>query len=275
MMQHVADNVGVLDALAVDAGGRGRSRLGSAHRLDLGAAAAGPLPRRRRAVGALLAADRRAGRRRRSAASAATEEFYIEYFQQPGGPRRRSKRDVRGWLLGIYHSARATAPGPSGGTWRTSRPVRRCVPASSCPTAMPDVAQRRRPRRLRRRVRAQRLHRRAQPLPQHRPRLGGPAGDARPARSTCRRCSSAATATVPRSGARRTIERFPDTVPELRGRTCSPAAGTGPSRSAAEVDDAVARLLEGSLNRVLRTAPECRMHPGGYCRALRCRSTLG
>jgi pimeloyl-ACP methyl ester carboxylesterase len=33
------------------------------------------------------------------------DEFYIEYFQQPGRAESEIEEDVRGWLLGFYHSA--------------------------------------------------------------------------------------------------------------------------------------------------------------------------
>ena len=103
---------------------------------------------------------------------AGNEEFYVEYFQRPGRAEAEIEQDVRRWLLGFYWSASGDAPRPA--------PNIAAIPPGA---KMRDrfvvsgrtsrVAHRRRPRLLRRRVRAHRLHRRAQPLPQRRPGLGG------------------------------------------------------------------------------------------------------
>src|SRR5205814_904762 len=42
------------------------------------------------------------------------EEFYIEYFQQPGRAEAEAEEDIRSWLLGFYYGASADIP-PSGG----------------------------------------------------------------------------------------------------------------------------------------------------------------
>ena len=47
------------------------------------------------------------------------EEFYIEYFQQPGRAEAELDEDVRRWLLGFYFTASGDAPPPTGGTVAT------------------------------------------------------------------------------------------------------------------------------------------------------------
>jgi pimeloyl-ACP methyl ester carboxylesterase len=56
-------------------------------------------------------------------ALAGDEEFYIEYFQQPGRAEAEIEADVRSWLSGFYFSASGEAPAPSDG--RTIATVRR------------------------------------------------------------------------------------------------------------------------------------------------------
>ena len=144
------------------------------------------------------------------------EEFYIEYFQQPGRAEAEIEADVRTWLLGFYFTASGDAAGPKAdGRWRRSRPA-----AAARPLPLPGrdagVADGGGPRLLRRRVRAHRVHGRAQPLPQHRPRLRGALGLQGTTRSRSRPCSSAATATGRRSGAGR-----PSTASPPRCRGCT------------------------------------------------------
>jgi pimeloyl-ACP methyl ester carboxylesterase len=51
------------------------------------------------------------------------EEFYISYFQEPGRAEAEAELDVRSWLLGFYVGASGDAlPSPDGGTLATVRP---------------------------------------------------------------------------------------------------------------------------------------------------------
>ena len=137
MTQHVADNVGVLDALDVT------DAVVIGH--DWGAPIAWTsallrpdrIPRRRRAVGALGAADRPSTTGGVPLRSPATDEFYIEYFQQPGRAEAEIEADVRSWLRGFYFTASGDVPPAvgGGGPWRSSPAARRCVTGSPCPTA--------------------------------------------------------------------------------------------------------------------------------------------
>jgi len=47
------------------------------------------------------------------------EEFYIAYFQEPGRAEAEIEDDVRGWLLGFYVGASGDAPPTGGGTIAT------------------------------------------------------------------------------------------------------------------------------------------------------------
>ena len=98
------------------------------------------------------------------------EEFYIEYFQQPGRAEAEIEQDVRRWLLGFYWSASGDAERPPAGSGTMATVPRggQLVDRFTYPDVMPSWLSERRPRRLRRRVRALRVHRRAQPLPQRR-----------------------------------------------------------------------------------------------------------
>ena len=87
------------------------------------------------------------------------EEFYVSYFQEPGRAEREIDPDVRGWLRGFVTSNRLHG--------RAGRAAEGSLRRRPGPALV-------RPRRLRGRVRAHGAHRRAQPLPQRRPRLGGP-----------------------------------------------------------------------------------------------------
>jgi pimeloyl-ACP methyl ester carboxylesterase len=49
-------------------------------------------------------------------AMAGDEEFYIEYFQEPGRAEAEIEADVRGWLRGFYFSASGDAPPMVPGT---------------------------------------------------------------------------------------------------------------------------------------------------------------
>ena len=48
-------------------------------------------------------------------AMAGDEEFYIEYFQEPGRAEAEIEADVRSWLSGFYYSASGDAPPRSDG----------------------------------------------------------------------------------------------------------------------------------------------------------------
>ena len=98
------------------------------------------------------------------------EEFYIEYFQQPGRAEAEIEQDVRRWLLGFYWSASGDAERPPAGSGTMATVPRggQLVDRFTYPDVMPSWLSETGPRRLRRRVRALWVHRRAQPLPQRR-----------------------------------------------------------------------------------------------------------
>ena len=132
------------------------------------------------------------------------------------GPRPRSKRTCAAGCSASTSRRPATprAAGrqrhdgdrsPTAGRWRDR---------FAYPDAMPAWLTRRRPRRVRRRVRAHRLHRRRSTATATSTATGRTWRRSAAGRSRCRRCSSAATATARRSGARRAIERFPTTLPQ-------------------------------------------------------------
>ena len=114
MTQHVADNVGVLDALAID------EAVVVGH--DWGAPIAWTSallrPDRFRAVvGVSVPWAPPTGRRPLEAfrSLAGDQQFYIEYFQQPGVAEAEIERDVRGWLTGMYYSCSGDGAGLGGG----------------------------------------------------------------------------------------------------------------------------------------------------------------
>ncbi len=116
-----------------------------------------------------------------SVAWPATRSSTSSTSSSPGRAERELDEDVRRWLLGFYFTASGDAPPPSGrhggddpARRQDARPLRLSRPDAG-------VDDRGRPRRVRRRVRAHRVHRRAQPLPQRRSRLGGPLGVPGPA----------------------------------------------------------------------------------------------
>ena len=165
------------------AGGDRRPRLGLADRLELRPAPTRRVPRASPALSVPYSPRGRHPRRPTpSGPWAATRSSTSTTSRSRAGPRPRSRPTSGGWLRGFYVSASGDA---TAGRRRLDRhdPARRrsCATASCSPTPMPAWLTRGRPRRLRRRVRAQRLHRRAQPLPQRRPRLGGPRRLRRPA----------------------------------------------------------------------------------------------
>lgn len=101
------------------------------------------------------------------------EEFYVSYFQTPGRAEAEIEPDVRGWLAGFYAglSGDTHAPADHPGLFFVPPGARM---ADRFPPRLPRLARRAGPRRLQRGVRTHRPHRRAQPLSQRRPGLGGP-----------------------------------------------------------------------------------------------------
>ncbi len=109
MTQHVADNVGVLDALGVtDA-----VVIGHDWGAPIAWTSALLRPDRIRAVvGLSVPWAPPTGRRPLEAfrALAGPDEFYIEYFQQPGRAEAEIEADVRSWLRGFYFTASGDVP---------------------------------------------------------------------------------------------------------------------------------------------------------------------
>lgn len=124
MLQHVSDNLGVLEALGVERCAVVGHDWGSpiaAHsallRPDVFAAAA------------LLSVpfSPPGGRRPTDAfaqmGAAFGEEFYISYFQEPGRAEAEAELDVRSWLRGFYVAASGEGgPGPDGKSIAFVRP---------------------------------------------------------------------------------------------------------------------------------------------------------
>jgi epoxide hydrolase A/B len=109
MTRHVADNVGLLDALGVD----DAVIVGHDWGAPIAWTSALLRPDRFRAVvGLSVPWAAPAGPRPLPALRelAGEEEFYIEYFQQPGRAEAEIERDVRGWLRGFYFSSSGDAP---------------------------------------------------------------------------------------------------------------------------------------------------------------------
>ena len=69
---------------------------------------------------------------------AGDEEFYIEYFQRPGRAEAELEQDVRRWLLGFYFTASGDAPPPTGGTVATIPHGARMSDRFAYPDAMPS-----------------------------------------------------------------------------------------------------------------------------------------
>jgi pimeloyl-ACP methyl ester carboxylesterase len=126
MLQHVSDNLGVVEALA----GRGSPAIIIGHDWGAPIAACSALlrPDIFTAVAMLSVPYRPPGGRRPTEAFAELgrqagqdEEFYISYFQEPGRAEREAEIDVRSWLLGFYVAASADGarPEPGAGTIAT------------------------------------------------------------------------------------------------------------------------------------------------------------
>lgn len=128
MLQHVSDNLGVVEALA------GRSTPATVIGHDWGAPIAAHCALIRPdifgAVAMLSVPYSPPGGRRPTEAFARMadaagqvtgqeEEFYITYFQEPGRAEREIEPDVRSWLLGFYLGGSEGASGTDGGTMAT------------------------------------------------------------------------------------------------------------------------------------------------------------
>jgi len=114
MMNHVGDNLGVVEAL----GEKKAIIFGHDWGAPIAANSALIRPDVFRAVALLSVPYSPRGSRKPSEAfrlMGGKEEFYIEYFQQPGRAEAEIEPDVRGWLLGFYYGASGDAPPPSGG----------------------------------------------------------------------------------------------------------------------------------------------------------------
>ena len=120
MLQHVSDNIGVVEALA----GRGSTAIIIGHDWGAPIAANSALlrPDIFTAVAMLSVPYSPPGHRRPTEAFAEMarlagpdEEFYITYFQEPGRAEREAEIDVRSWLLGFYVAASGDGVRPPGG----------------------------------------------------------------------------------------------------------------------------------------------------------------
>jgi pimeloyl-ACP methyl ester carboxylesterase len=119
MLAHVADNVGVVEAL----GEHTAVIVGHDWGSPIAANSALLRPDVFRAV-ALLSVPYTAGSRSRPTEAftrmGGEEEFYINYFQSPGRAEAEIEEDVRGWLAGFYVAASGDAIRPAdGGTIAT------------------------------------------------------------------------------------------------------------------------------------------------------------
>lgn len=122
MLDHVADNVDVVQALGEDRAIIVGHDWGS----PIAANSALLRPEVFSAVALLSVPYSPRGKRRPTDAFGAMggdEEFYISYFQEPGRAERETEPDVRGWLAGFYVAASGdrVAP-PDGGSIATVRP---------------------------------------------------------------------------------------------------------------------------------------------------------
>jgi pimeloyl-ACP methyl ester carboxylesterase len=122
MLQHVADNVGVVEALGEETAIIVGHDWGS----PIAATSALLRPDVFTGVGLFSVAYGPPGRRRPTevfaamAAASGDEEFYINYFQEPGRAEAEAEVEVRSWLLGFYAGASGDAVPPAdGGTMAT------------------------------------------------------------------------------------------------------------------------------------------------------------
>lgn len=109
MLCHVADNLGVLDAL----GSEEAVIVGHDWGAPIAWSSALLRPDRFRAVAGLSVPYSPRGHiapRTTFRAIGGDEEFYIEYFQEPGRAEAEIEHDVRAWITGIYLSAAGDGP---------------------------------------------------------------------------------------------------------------------------------------------------------------------
>lgn len=124
MLQHVSDNLGVLEALGVER----CAIIGHDWGSPIAANSALLRPDVFAAVALLSVPYSPPGGRRPTDAFAAMgeafgEEFYINYFQQPGRAEAEAELDVRSWLRGFYVAAAGEGgPAPDGKTIAFVRP---------------------------------------------------------------------------------------------------------------------------------------------------------
>jgi pimeloyl-ACP methyl ester carboxylesterase len=124
MLQHVSDNLGVLEALGVERCAVVGHDWGS----PIAAHSALLRPDAFAAVALLSVPFNPPGGRRPTdvfaeMGAASGEEFYIQYFQEPGRAEAEAELDVRSWLGGFYVAASGDAgPTPDGKTIAFVRP---------------------------------------------------------------------------------------------------------------------------------------------------------
>jgi pimeloyl-ACP methyl ester carboxylesterase len=119
MLHHVNDNLGVVEALGESAA----VVVGHDWGAPIAANSALLRPDVFRAVALLSVPYSPPGPRRPTEAfteMGGDEEFYINYFQEPGRAEAEAEPDVRGWLLGFYIGASGNSlRPPDGGTMAT------------------------------------------------------------------------------------------------------------------------------------------------------------
>ena len=124
MLQHMADNVGVVQALGEETAIIVGHDWGS----PIAAHSALLRPDVFTVVALLSVAYSPPGRRRPTDSFAAMagrgdEEFYINYFQEPGRAEAEIEQDVRSWLLGFYVGASGDSVAPADGGTMATVPV--------------------------------------------------------------------------------------------------------------------------------------------------------
>lgn len=115
MLDHIADNLGVVQAL----GEKSAVVVGHDWGSPIAANSALLHPDVFTAVALMSVPYSPRGGRRPTAAMAfagGAEEFYVNYFQTPGRAEAEIEPDVRGWLAGVYSALSAGAPPTAGGS---------------------------------------------------------------------------------------------------------------------------------------------------------------
>jgi pimeloyl-ACP methyl ester carboxylesterase len=137
MLKHVADNVGVVEALGEEQAVIVGHDWGS----PIAANSALLRPDMFRAVALLSVPYSPRSEHRPTDAYGALggdEEFYISYFQEPGRAEAEIEADVRSWLLGFYFSASGDAGRRAdGGTMATVKPGGRLRDSFTLPDKLP------------------------------------------------------------------------------------------------------------------------------------------